>query len=200
MKNDIINDHGDMYVNFKKSEHHEEMYSLCKGRCSLKAHKAKTRGWRGGGRTERRRRSRGRRQQEGGGKEGLEGEECHPWRAREEEKDEGQGDRGRDEGRRLSSNGGTGSWGGLGVAAGDAFKSQYSDAPTSFYDTIEGCETKNNKLEYSARLRQSLADFKADIRKEKALGDAADLEDIQIKETELKKVRAALKKELADAL
>ncbi|CAB1101411.1 unnamed protein product [Ectocarpus sp. CCAP 1310/34] len=30
MKNEIIKDHGDMYVNFKKSGHHEEMYSFCK--------------------------------------------------------------------------------------------------------------------------------------------------------------------------
>ncbi|CAB1111180.1 unnamed protein product [Ectocarpus sp. CCAP 1310/34] len=77
---------------------------------------------------------------------------------------------------------------------------KYSDPPTSIYDTIEGCETRNKKLEYSARLRQTLADIKEDTRKEKALGDAADLEDIQIMEAELKKVRAALKKEVADNL
>lgn len=32
MKNELIKDHGDMYVNFKKSGHHEEMYSFCKGK------------------------------------------------------------------------------------------------------------------------------------------------------------------------
>lgn len=89
---------------------------------------------------------------------------------------------------------------GLASLLGTPSSPKYSDAPTSFYDTIEGCETRNKKLEYSARLRQSLADIKEDIRKEKALGDAADLEDIQIMEAELKKVRAALKEELADAL
>ena len=34
MKNEIINDHGDMHVNFKKSGSHDEMFSFCKGEWS----------------------------------------------------------------------------------------------------------------------------------------------------------------------
>ncbi|CAB1104271.1 unnamed protein product [Ectocarpus sp. CCAP 1310/34] len=59
---------------------------------------------------------------------------------------------------------------GLASLLGMPSSPKYSDAPTSFYDTIEGCETRNKKLEYSARLRQTLADIKEDIRKEKARG------------------------------
>lgn len=35
MKADLVKDHGDMYVNFKKSGNNEEMHSFCKGKLIL---------------------------------------------------------------------------------------------------------------------------------------------------------------------
>ena len=71
---------------------------------------------------------------------------------------------------------------------------KYADAPTSFYDTIEGCDTRAKKLDYSAKLCTSLHDLKARLKHEKDLGSEADPEDLELMEAELKKVRAALRK------
>eukprot|EP00752_Nemacystus_decipiens_P012554 g11118.t1 len=56
----------------------------------------------------------------------------------------------------------------------------YADAPTSFYDTKGGCESKAAELDYSSKLRAELKAIKNDIKNEKDLGSDADEEDLKL--------------------
>ena len=68
---------------------------------------------------------------------------------------------------------------GLGSMLAVSSGPKYADAPTSSYDTIERCETRAKKLDYSAKLRTSLHDLKARIRQEEALGSESDPGDLE---------------------
>lgn len=86
--------------------------------------------------------------------------------------------------------------GGLGaVLSGTPSAPTYADAPTSFYDTIEGCETRAKKAEFATKLRDERESLKDKIEKEEAKGARRSDEDLEEMEERLKNVRAWLKKD-----
>ncbi|CAB1098193.1 unnamed protein product [Ectocarpus sp. CCAP 1310/34] len=226
MKNDLVKDHGDMYGNFKKSGSMGEMYEFCKGRLDTyyyglmvtqypEIEQATTQMLPDG--TER----------ENTGVGGAAGGEGGPDAAaadarRRTEAKAGAKERSVDLSKEkkkkqkqekdiehvtrvamtaakdtLGLGAGIGSL--LDMSSGPSGL-KFDDAPTSFFDTIEGCDTKAKKLELSSLLRKELQDIKASIRKEKALGSEADPEDLELMELEANRVRVALRKQLAEAL
>ncbi|CAB1104479.1 unnamed protein product [Ectocarpus sp. CCAP 1310/34] len=77
---------------------------------------------------------------------------------------------------------------GLGTSSGPA----YTDAPTSYYETKDGIESKAAKTDLRTKLRKELKEIKEDIRVEEARGDAANKEDLELLRMQHSSVRAQL--------
>eukprot|EP00903_Cladosiphon_okamuranus_P005773 g5721.t1 len=217
MRNDILKDHGDMYVNFKKSGSNGEMYSFCKGSldtyyfgltaekcpdilavCDQMLPEGTARentgvGSAGDGETgtrgaaadaAKRRATKAQSKERNSSISGLEKK-----KKRQEEHIE-----------KTAKVALSAVKGELGLEAlfGGSSSHTYADAPTSFYDTKEGCESKAAKLDYQAKLRKELSAIKADIAREKELGEAGDHEDLDILQRQADSVRAQLKEAIKE--
>lgn len=82
--------------------------------------------------------------------------------------------------------------GGFAALFGEPAAASMTDAPTSWYDTKEGIESRAAKLDLSEQLFNKLKDLKNKIKEEKEKGPDADEECLAFMQQQLARVRKAM--------